>query len=173
MYLFKRSPFLCLLLLLSSLFLSSFSVSYDRPIEPAQEQRLERQHQRLTQKLKRTKNSKKRFRLQQKIQHIDAQRSNQAEGSLVLSIGSMLMGIIAVGLFALSYGMVGIMVLAVAIGSIIFAIAGLVCSISVLLLMRHTENSFRGKGFAIVGLILSLGIIAIVLIGFGKAALAL
>ncbi len=165
-------PLFSLLLISCFLFLSFSVEQFAPPVKRQATPSMQKTHKkldRLERRLARTQRSAVKQRLQLKIQRI---KGHTHDGhSRILSILSLVAGILAIGVFFLSYAFpIGAPIaLFIAIGSIVFAIAGLAMSIGALLLIRHAGDDFGGKGFAIAGLIVSSLVIGVVIVGFAQA----
>lgn len=160
-------------LILSCFLLLSFSIGNTvPPIEqaPPQTKRFQKKRARLERRLARAQRPAQQLRLQKKIQRLQHDHPNRT-----LSILSLIIGVLAAATFLVTYAFPtgAFIAFILAIASIGLAIAGLVMSISALLLIRHSDGHFGGNGFAIVGLVLSGLIIGIVMAGISMTVFLL
>ena len=117
--------------------------------------RLQKKHYRLSQRLKKSKNSQQRLRLQHKIRQVEQQQENQPPTPIFAVLGFGLSLVAFVFLFGAAYlQMTSILIL-----SFLIAVAALIISIVSLTLQNKYPDRYILRGFGIAGIIISSNII--------------
>lgn len=170
---FVQSPFLLSLLFVCTFLFSSFSLEYSRedsrddnpPVtqkENRRKMRLEKRQTRLQERLKKSKNTIQRQRIQKKIRGIEKQKDD-GFGTPIVGIIGMVLSILAFVLFvafiaslfsaAIGTGVIGTSAILL-LGGLGLAIAGLGVSIAALVLNRTNPDRHTMRGFGLAGMII-------------------
>ncbi|MGH1335822.1 MAG: hypothetical protein ACRBFS_06810 [Aureispira sp.] len=125
-----------------------------------QQQRLNKRYNRLFRRFEQTTNSKKRYRLQQKIQQVERQQ-NDVNPAFTIGVISFAVSLTALSLLVLSFLIGGLGAAFAPIG-LLLSIPGLILSIIAIKLgKKNPENS--GKVFAIIAMIMSIVTLVLVI----------
>jgi hypothetical protein len=171
---FIQAPFLLAMLFVCTFLFSSFSLEYSRvdsrdddpPViqkENRRKLRLEKRQTRLQERLKKSKNTVQRQKIQKKIRGIEKQKDDEF-GTPIVGIIGMVLSILSFFLFigfifslfvaAAAGVMVGIATFGLLFGGLGLALAGLIVSIVAIILNRKNPDKFTMKGFGIAGMII-------------------
>ena len=180
---FTQTPFLLATLFVCTFLFSSFSLDYSRidsrdddpPVtqkENRRKMRLDKRHTRLQERLKKSKNTAKRQKIQKKIRGIEKQKDDgfgtPAVGiiGMILSIFSFILFIAFIASLIAAIGIgIGFVTYALLFSGIGLALAGLIVSIVSLVLNSKDPDKHTMKGFGIAGMV-----IGSVMVGFFAVA---
>jgi uncharacterized membrane protein len=167
-----QTPFLLATLFVCTFLFSSFSLDYSRvdsrdddpPVtqkENRRKMRLDKRQTRLQERLKKSKNTVKRQRIQKKIRGIEKQKDDgfgtPAVGivGMILSIFSFILFVAFIASLIAAIGIgIGFATYALLFSGIGLALAGLIVSIISLALNSKNPDKHTMKGFGIAGMII-------------------